>query len=70
MVPLTSNTGRVFPFQVLVPADGAGLRVASKAQPEQVRSVAVQRLGPPLGLLRASVMAKIDEALRLHLDLW
>ncbi len=69
VVPLSSNTARVFPFQVLVPSDGAGLRVASKAQAEQVRSVAVERLGPPLGQLRASLMTEIDDALRLHLDL-
>ncbi|WP_172832405.1 type II toxin-antitoxin system PemK/MazF family toxin [Nakamurella panacisegetis] len=69
VVPLTSNTARVFPFQVLIPADAVGLRVASKAQAEQVRSVAVERVGPSLGLLQASLLAEIDDALRLHLDL-
>lgn len=33
-VPLTSNIAQVFPFQVLVPAQPAGLRVESKAQAE------------------------------------
>ena len=37
VVPLTSNTARVFPFQVLIPAEAGGLRIASKAQAEQVR---------------------------------
>ncbi|WP_354531811.1 type II toxin-antitoxin system PemK/MazF family toxin [Nakamurella sp. UYEF19] len=69
VVPLTSNVARVFPFQVLIPADIVGLRVASKAQAEQVRSVAVERVGPSLGLLQASLLAEIDDALRLHLDL-
>src|ERR1700712_5873908 len=69
VVPLTSNTTRVFPFQVLIPAEGAGLRVKSKAQAEQVRSVAVERVGPAIGHLRASLMTEIDDALRLHLDL-
>ncbi|MHB8295848.1 MAG: type II toxin-antitoxin system PemK/MazF family toxin [Acidimicrobiales bacterium] len=69
VVPLTSNTTRIFPFQVLLPAGQAGLRVDSKAQAEQVRSVAVERLGPALGRLPAPIMAEIDEALRLHLDL-
>ncbi|MGH9102203.1 MAG: type II toxin-antitoxin system PemK/MazF family toxin, partial [Acidimicrobiales bacterium] len=45
------------------------LRVDSKAQAEQVRSVAVERMGATLGQLPASIMAKIDDALRLHLDL-
>lgn len=32
VVPLTSITARIFPFQVFVPADQGGLRVDSKAQ--------------------------------------
>ena len=69
VVPLTSNTVRIFPFQVLVPGEEAGLRVDSKAQAEQVRSVAVERVGAALGRVPAGVMAAIDDALRLHLDL-
>lgn len=69
MVPVTSSTDRVFPFQVLVPAGQSSLRVDSKAQAEQVRSVAIQRLGVAFGRLPMPLMAEIDEALRLHLDL-
>lgn len=39
MVPITSNVARVFAFQVALPAELTGLRVDSKAQAEQVRSV-------------------------------
>ncbi len=69
VVPITSNVARVFPFQVLLPGQEAGLRVQSKAQAEQVRSVSVERLGPVLGQLTASTLAAVDDALRLHLDL-
>jgi len=69
VVPITSNVTRVFAFQVLLPAELTGLRVDSKAQCEQVRSVSVQRLGPILGRLPASIMGHVDEALRLHLQL-
>jgi mRNA interferase MazF len=51
IVPVTSNVSRVFPFQAFLPAELTGLRVDSKAQAEQVRSVAVERLGPVLGRL-------------------
>jgi len=37
VVPVTSGTGRIFPFQTLLPAEDTGLRVDSKAQAEQVR---------------------------------
>jgi mRNA interferase MazF len=69
VVPLTSNVARVFPFQVLLPAELTGLRVDSKAQAEQVRSVAVERLGPVLGRLPAPLLQDLDDALRLHLQL-
>lgn len=69
VVPVTSNVSRVFPFQVLLPAELTAWRVDSKAQAEQLRSVAVERIGPALGLLPAAVMEAVDEALRLHLRL-
>ena len=69
VVPVTSNLTRVFPFQVLLPAQSTGLRVDSKAQCEQVRAVSVERLGPALGQLPASIMGEVDAALRLHLQL-
>lgn len=69
VVPVTSNLSRVFAFQTLLTAEQTGLRVDSKAQAEQVRSVSVDRLGPVVGRVPAPVMAQLDEALRLHLDL-
>ncbi len=69
VVPVTSNVERVFPFQTLLTAEATGLRMDSKAQAEQVRSVAVERLGPILGRVPAQVMAQLDDALRLHLAL-
>ena len=69
VVPVTSNTARVFPFQTLLPASATGLRQDSKAQAEQVRSVSVQRIGQPLGVVPTQLMDKLDDALRLHLQL-
>ncbi|WP_448071312.1 type II toxin-antitoxin system PemK/MazF family toxin [Georgenia yuyongxinii] len=69
VVPVTSNTDRIFPFQTFLPAAGTGLRQDSKARAEQVRSIAVERLGAVLGRAPADVMAQLDDALRLHLQL-
>ncbi len=69
VVPVTSNTSRVFPFQTLLRATVTGLRQDSKAQAEQVRSITVERLGATLGQVPADVMAQLDDALRLHLQL-
>jgi len=69
VVPVTSSVERVFPFQTLLPAEATGLHRDSKAQAEQLRSVAVERIGPVLGRLPAQLMAQLDDTLRLHLQL-
>jgi mRNA interferase MazF len=69
VVPVTSSVARVYPFQVLLPAADCGLPRDSKAQAEQVRSVAVARLGERVGRVPAPLMTRVDEALRLHLAL-
>lgn len=69
VVPVTSNTNRIFPFQALLTAAATGLRQDSKAQAEQVRSIDVERIGAVLGQVPADVMAQLDDALRLHLQL-
>ena len=69
VVPVTSSVERVYPFQVLLPATATGLERDSKAQAEQVRSVSVERIGRRLGVVPAALMARLDEALRLHLAL-
>lgn len=69
VVPVTANVASVYPFQVLLPASTTGLARDSKAQAEQVRSIAVERLGKQLGRVPADLMTEVDEALRLHLAL-
>ena len=69
IVPLTSAIGQVRAFQVLLPARATGLPRDSKAQAEQVRSVDPERLGMRLGKVPESMMAELEEALRLHLGL-
>ncbi len=69
VVPVTSNLARVHPFQTLLPADGTGLPSDGKAQAEQVRAVAVERVGEVVGRVTVELQARLDEALRLHLQL-
>ena len=69
VVPVTSNSSRIYPFQTLLPARQTGLARDSKAQAEQIRSVAVQRIGERVGRLPAALMSELDQALRVHLGL-
>ena len=69
VVPVTTNTATVFPFQVLLPARRCHLARTSKAQAEQVRSVAIERVGAVAGDLPPDLLDDLDAALRLHLGL-
>lgn len=69
VVPVTTSTARVYPFQVLLPARSCGLPTASKAQAEQIRSVAVERIVATAGRLPADLLEHLDDAIRLHLGL-
>lgn len=69
VVPVTSNTANVYPFQVLLPAGAGGLHAASKAQAEQIRTLSVGRLVERIGALPTDISAKIDNAIRIYLGL-
>ena len=68
-MPITSNVARSYPFQARLPASATGLPRDSKAQAEQVRSVAAERIGDRIGVVPPHLMERIDEALRLQLPL-
>jgi len=69
VVPLTSNTAHVYPFQILISSGEGGLAVESKAQAEQIRAVDYRRLSRRLGELSIATVRRLDEAIRRHLAL-
>jgi mRNA interferase MazF len=69
VVPVTTATARVYPFQVLLPADRCGLPRTSKAQAEQITAVSIERVGEVAGHLPADLLDALDHAIRLHLAL-
>jgi len=69
VVLITSNINKVFPFEVLLEMKECGLPKRSKAQCHQIRTISKIRIeGEIVGLVRKEVMAKINAAIRLHLD--
>ena len=69
VIPLTSKTDRVMPFQVLLLASQTGLPKDSKAQAEQIRSVTITRVGAKVGKVPHDVMKLVEDAIRLQLAL-
>jgi mRNA interferase MazF len=69
IVPITSNTNKVYPFEVLLETNDSGLPKCSKAQCHQVRTISKIRIsGKEVGLVSKEIMLKINAALKLHLD--
>lgn len=70
VLPITSNVRKVYPFEILLPSGESGLSKPSKAQAQQIRTIAKERLRDgALGILNAVLMRKASDAIRLHLDL-
>ena len=69
VIPVTSNTERVYPFELLLPLERSGLDRDSKAQPQLIRHVAKARVRRRLSHLPDDLMGELDERVRGHLGL-
>ena len=70
ILPITSNTSRVYPFEVLLESRVSGLAKPSKVEAQQIRTISKQRFNEArLGRLSAEIMQLVDAAVRLHLQL-
>ena len=70
VLPITSNLTRVYPFEVALSRADSGLPKDSKAQAQQIRTIAKERItGAALGRLAANKLREVDAAIRLHLAL-
>jgi mRNA interferase MazF len=65
VVPLTSNTGRVYPGEEVVTVGGQN----SKAMADQIVAADKARLKSRLGTLSKVDMLAVEEAVKLHLAL-
>lgn len=68
IIPITSNTKKVYPFEVLL--KGTGLEKLSKAQCHQIRTVSKLRInGNIAGAANEETMKRVEDAIKLHLCL-
>jgi len=70
VIPLTSNTKKVYPFEVLLKSNESNLPKDSKAQCQQIRTLSVQRItGKKIGNVSTQTMEAVSAAIKLHLSL-
>jgi len=65
VVPMTSNTGRLYPGEAVVPVDGQ----SSKAMADQIMAADKARLKSQLGTVSKADMQVVEDAIRVHLGL-
>jgi mRNA interferase MazF len=65
VVPLTSNTGRLYPSEAVVSVAGQ----TSKAMADQLTTVAKERLTTQLGKLNKSDLKTLESVIKLQLGL-
>ena len=68
-IPITSNTDKVFSFEVFIPIGEAQLPKDSKVKTDQIRTIDKIRLIKKIGTLSPKYLQKIEKALTLHLGL-
>jgi mRNA interferase MazF len=71
VIPLTSQTDKVYPFEVFLDKKHSKLSKDSKAQCNQIRTISKIRLqaGKPVGKITSALMEKIHQAIQLHLGI-
>ena len=65
VVPLTTNTGRLYPSELIVAFEGR----ESKAMADQLTTVSKERIFRQAGTITHREMEKIEEAIKLQLDI-
>lgn len=69
ILPVTSKTSRVYPFEVAVSKGDTGLSDNSKIKANQIRTVDKARLGKLIGSISPEIMVETENAVLLHLGI-
>lgn len=69
VLPITSSTNKIYPFETLIPKGTGGLTVDSKAKSNQIRTIDKKRIKSLLGNIPESILQNIEKAIKTHLDL-
>ena len=69
VLPLTSNTEKLFPFEVFISKGIGGLPKDSKIKADQIRTLDKVRLVKRVGRVSESYVFEIDSAIKVHLGI-
>jgi mRNA interferase MazF len=70
VIPITSSTGKVYPFETLLPSQESGLSKNSKAKCNQIRTIDKKRLVKSIGKVSIEKLKEIEDSLLIHLGMY
>ena len=70
VLPITSSVGKVYPFEAIILPSESGLLKRSKVKCNQIRTIDKKRLVRSLGKVTFPKICEVEDALRIHLDMY
>jgi mRNA interferase MazF len=69
ILPITSSSSRIYPFEVFISKANSGLDYDSKIKANQIRTIDKQRLYNMISKLPAENISEVEHALLIHLGI-
>ena len=69
VLPITSKTEKIYPFEVFLPSEETHLSKDSKVKCNQIRTIDKKRLINFVSTLLPEKLEKVEKALLIHLDI-
>lgn len=69
VIPITSITGKIYPFETLLSSQESGLSKDSKAKCNQIRTIDKKRLVKSIGKVSTDKLKEIENSLLIHLGI-
>jgi mRNA interferase MazF len=67
VLPITSSTEKIYPFEAYIPSQESGLHKDSKAKCSQIRTIDKKRLVRAIGKLSSDKLHDVEKAMLIHL---
>ena len=69
ILPLTTSTNKIYPFEVFLKAGEGNIQSDSKVKTNQIRTIDKSRLIEKIGKISKGKMQEIEMAILIHLDI-
>lgn len=69
IVPITSTTEKIYPFEIFLPKGEGNLTNDSKAKANQIRTIDKLRLKKQFGRINEETLKEIEKAILIHLGI-